>query len=234
MSVNRMMAGMVSKGSEPLRSADDEAFRAGADVAARLAAKKQALRQQIREDRRLRSAAARAEAATGFATQLAALVTRSGARRVTCYLSTPTEPGTRDFLVWALQAEVEVLLPISLPDGQLEWAHWRGADSLTSGAFGIAEPIGTRIPTEALSGIDLMLIPAAAVSPSGGRLGWGKGYFDRAIAQLADLMGEAQLPPVYALVFAEEVLDQLPCEAHDAPLTGFVTPTAVRLSASLG
>ena len=70
----------------------------------------------------------------------------------------------------------------------------------------------------AIETVDLMLIPAAAVDRRGNRLGWGRGYFDRALASMT------RRPAVFAVVFDHEVLEHLPTEPHDVPLTGVVTP----------
>ena len=64
-----------------------------------------------------------------------------------------------------------------------------------------------------------MIIPAAAVDSEGTRLGWGRGYFDKTIGSME------RCPPVYAVTYDSEVLDSLPRELHDQPVTGVVTPT---------
>jgi 5-formyltetrahydrofolate cyclo-ligase len=59
-----------------------------------------------------------------------------------------------------------------------------------------------------------------AVDKSGNRLGKGKGFYDRALAQV---QGIAK----YAVVFDSEILDSIPTESHDVWVTGAVTPTAI-------
>ena len=89
------------------------------------------------------------------------------------------------------------------------------------GAFGIDEPLGERLGPSAVGGVDLMLVPAAAVDLRGNRLGWGRGYFDRCLASLVDP------PPVFAVVFEHELVDRVPIEPHDAPVAGAVTPERI-------
>jgi 5-formyltetrahydrofolate cyclo-ligase len=180
---------------------------------------KRALRADLRERRQARSETARADAAAGVRAQLDALVDRLGARAVSCFLSTTTEPGTHEFVQAAVGRGIRVLLPISRSDGLLDWAVATEGSDLTEGLFGISEPDGEVLGPIALDDVDLLIVPAAAVDGSGMRLGWGKGYFDKVIGSME------KCPPVYAVVFDSELVDEVPRDVHDQPVTGIVTPT---------
>lgn len=180
---------------------------------------KRALRADLRERRNALSAAALERAATGVTAQLDALVERLGARRVSCFLSTPTEPGTRAFVEAAVARGIRVLLPISRNDGLLDWAVAQSDGDVTEGLFGLPEPVGEVLGPIAVNDVDLLIIPAAAVDRSGMRLGWGRGYFDKTIGSME------RCPPVYAVVFDTELIDDVPRDVHDQPVTGIVTPT---------
>ena len=182
--------------------------------------RKHELRARIREDRLALGAAERRAAGAALSKQLSALVSRLGVSCVSCFLPTRTEPDTRGFLNWAQAEGVEALLPSSREDGLLDWIRPNG-EGVVPGAYGIEEPLGERFGPESLARVDLMLVPAAAVDLDGHRLGWGRGYFDRALAALGSP------PPVYAVVYDHEVLDRVPVEAHDAPVDGVVTPARV-------
>lgn len=52
---------------------------------------------------------------------------------------------------------------------------------LVSGAFGILEP-DDRSPEVAIQEIDVFLCPGLAFDPNGGRLGRGRGFYDRLLA----------------------------------------------------
>ncbi len=83
------------------------------------------------------------------------------------YESTPVEPPT-DRLIAALQARgIRVMVPITLPDLDLDWAE--------AGAPG--PPLGTHAIGEAR----VVFLPALSVDRSGTRLGQGGGCYDRAI-----------------------------------------------------
>ncbi|WP_221585841.1 5-formyltetrahydrofolate cyclo-ligase [Microbacterium sp. G2-8] len=178
---------------------------------------KRALRARIRSSRDVRPAAKRIEAEDGIRTQGSALVARTRARTVACFLSAPAEPPTRALLADMADQGIRVLLPISGANGRLDWALDTGEERASH--LGVPEPAGEPLGAPALEEADLILAPAAAVDTSGQRLGWGRGYYDRALSALRTR------PPVYAVIYDLEVVDRVPHEAHDVPMTGAVTPT---------
>jgi len=60
-------------------------------------------------------------------------------------------------------------------------------------------------------------VPAMAVDFRGNRLGKGKGYYDRALA-------EAKVKTI-AVVFDEEILIEVPSEAHDKKVNAAISPS---------
>lgn len=181
---------------------------------------KRLLRAQVRGRRRARSAGERDAAARGICANLIAMTPKSRPLLVACYLSTEDEPGTRPYLDWAAGNGVDVVLPISRPDGTLDWVSGTGAIE-TAGLFGIAERVGPALDPGVVDRVDLFLIPAAAVDRTGMRMGWGRGYFDRTLATMTSR------PPVIAVVFDDELVDSVPREPHDKPVDGAVTPLRV-------
>lgn len=183
------------------------------------ASAKRALRADLRERRQLLSDHARDVAAQGVQQQLDALVDRVGARSISCFLSTTTEPGTRDFVRAAVGRGIRVLLPITRADGLLDWSPATLEGEITEGLLGMPEPVGELLGPIAVNDVDLMIIPAAAVDGTGMRLGWGRGYFDKTIGSME------RCPPVYAVVFDSEIVDDVPADVRDERVTGAVTPT---------
>src|SRR5690606_985709 len=180
---------------------------------------KRALRAELRARRQLLSDAQREAAASAITEQLDALLDAHDARSISCFLSTTTEPDTREFITGAVRRGIRVLLPITRADGLLDWAVADATDEIAEGLFGLPEPAGEVLGPIAVNDVDLMIIPAAAVDSEGTRLGWGRGYFDKTIGSME------RCPPVYAVTYDSEVLDSLPRELHDQPVTGVVTPT---------
>ena len=184
-----------------------------------IAAAKRALRADLRERRQALSESARDAAAAGVRGQLDALVEKYGVRSMSCFLSTTIEPGTRDFVEAAVARGIRVLLPITRVDGLLDWSVATADGDITEGLLGMPEPVGELLGPIAVNSVDLLVIPAAAVDGTGMRLGWGRGFFDKTIGSME------RCPPVYAVVYDTEILDEVPRDLHDQPVTGVVTPT---------
>lgn len=144
---------------------------------------------------------------------------------VAAYSPLAGEPGGK-LLLDALHGEASsLLLPISLPDGQLDWALYEGRLALSPGVMGIAEPTGERLGPDALHSCRLIVVPALGVNPEGIRMGKGGGFYDRALAQFAD----AENPPLTAvLLYNGEIRDDIPVEEHDMPVDLAITPTGIR------
>ena len=154
------------------------------------------------------------ELASGLCVQLAELCLANGATKIAAYLAFGDEPDTELFIDWALENEIQVLLPISNHDGSLTWVLFNGETQ--AGIFGFQEPVGK---TAELVGVDLIIVPALAVGRDGSRLGKGKGYYDRALSALEEVA------PVIAVVYDDELIDSVPTEDHDHPIDAVITPT---------
>lgn len=159
---------------------------------------------------------ARAEAADAIAFHVLAAPVVSRAKRVACYLSMPSEPGTGPLISRLLERGVEVVVPLSLDDRTLDWIAYDPASALVTTPLGIPEPTGERLGADALESCDVVIVPALAVDHAGHRLGRGAGYYDRALAGVR--------APLCALVFTHELLPEVPHEPHDVPVQMAVTP----------
>lgn len=184
-------------------------------------AAKRALRAELRERRRIRSHHEREAATEGLTRQLIALTSALGPRAISCYLATRDEPETRPFLAWAVKQGIRVLLPVSRDDGLLDWATYDSTDEALD-IIGMPVPTTELLGPIAVNDVGLLLVPAAAVDRGGMRLGWGRGYFDKTLGSMD------RRPPVFAVVYDAEVLDDLPREPHDQSVDGVVTPSAIR------
>jgi len=140
-------------------------------------------------------------------------------RRVAAYAGVATEPPTRPLLDALRDAGVEVLLPVITGD-DLRWAPYDGWDALVVGARGLLEPTTPASGGEVLTTVDVVAVPALAVDRHGNRIGRGRGYYDRALA--AELTAQ-----LVAVVFDQEVLDEVPHESHDVRVSGALTPSGL-------
>lgn len=146
--------------------------------------------------------------------------------RVAAYESLPTEPPTGPLIASLVGLGHSVIVPVTLDDFSLEWRYAavgavadvrtiarRSADDLETmrAASGLLGP-------KALSGCDLVVVPALSVDRHGTRLGQGGGSYDRA------LLDVTPGTTVVALLHdGEESAEDLPRETHDRPVDGYVT-----------
>ncbi|MET9472640.1 5-formyltetrahydrofolate cyclo-ligase [Streptomyces sp. NPDC002922] len=147
------------------------------------------------------------------------------ARTVAAYVSVGREPGTRALLDALHARGAQVLLPVLLPDNDLDWAAYEGGDSLVPAARGLLEPDGPRLGPDAVLDADVVLLPGLAVDGLGMRLGRGGGSYDRVLARLA---AAGAHPALVVLLYDNEVVAQVPVEPHDHPVDAVVTPAGAR------
>ena len=190
-------------------------------MADEVAHEKRALRAELRERRRITTSRERTIADEAITQNLIDLTSDVGARSVAAYLSLPEEPGTREFVAWACEQGIRVLLPVSRIDGLLDWAPYDGSGEELD-PLGMPAPTSELLGPIAINGVDLIIVPAASVDRTGMRMGWGRGYFDKTLGSME------RRPPTYAVVFDSEFVDVVPSEPHDQPVDGVVTPGAVR------
>jgi 5-formyltetrahydrofolate cyclo-ligase len=181
---------------------------------------KRALRAELRERRRTRTSTERAKEERQLTEQLESLTENLGVTYLAAYLSTPDEPPTREFLSWACKRGIRVILPISRDDGLLDWAPYDASDEMAD-IQGMPAPTSDVLSPMTINDVGLILVPAATVDRSGMRMGWGQGYFDRTLGSMESC------PPVYAVIFDEELVDSVPSEVHDKRVDGVVTPGGV-------
>ena len=157
-------------------------------------------------------------AAAAAAVRRHVLPMTAGARTIAAYVPVGREPGSLDLLD-ALRAEgIAILLPVVVA-GDLDWSAYAGRPSLVAGPLGLLEPGGPRLGPAAVAGADVVLVPALAVDRRGTRLGRGGGYYDRALPRVPAGV------PVAALLHDGELVDALPADPWDRPVTAAVLPS---------
>lgn len=176
----------------------------------------------------LHAAEARSLAAGAVASAQAAYAVsaRGTSSPVCCYLPVGREPGSLAMLDALRDAGREVLLPVIPTDragapaakAPLDWAPYEGSSGLVAGPYGLLQPAGPHWGPAAIAMADLVLIPALAVDRQGIRLGRGAGWYDRSLP-LAH-----PGTPLVTVLRDVEVVDRLPAERHDVPMTGVLTP----------
>ncbi|WP_133874343.1 5-formyltetrahydrofolate cyclo-ligase [Paractinoplanes brasiliensis] len=187
--------------------------------AERSRAAKVALRDRLLTSRRALTPSSLASAALAIQDQALSLVRRDNHPTVAAYMPVGREPGGTD-LVALLSARARVLLPVLLPDNDLDWAAYPSAtpSRLVAAPRGLLEPDGPRLGVTAVREATLVFVPALAVDRRGMRMGRGGGSYDRALARLT---GNSF---VVALLHDGELVDHVPAEPHDRPVHAAITP----------
>jgi 5-formyltetrahydrofolate cyclo-ligase len=177
---------------------------------------KAALRERHLARRLQRSPGERDAAAAAVTTTLLQGLAR--VRTFAAYVPEQTEPGYGRLPAAFTQLGARVLLPV-VAQGSKELAWAVDTGRLAPGRFGLLEPVGPRLGPTAIGTADVVVVPALAVSRDGVRLGRGGGYYDRALAHARP---EAV---IVALVFDDELVDEVPVEPHDRRVAVVITPS---------
>lgn len=148
--------------------------------------------------------------------QVLSLPAFQAAERIFAYCSVVPEVDTHAILARARRLGKTVALPVTQPDGQMQFARYDGA--LVPGRFGIPQPPHSAQILLPQPG-DLMLVPALAYDRTGRRLGRGGGYYDRFLAR-ADCC-------TVGLIRAAFLLDALPVEWNDVPVSAVITEDGI-------
>ena len=178
---------------------------------------KAALRARIRQQRHTLTPTALERSAGSLARHLLSAPVLRRAARLAAYVPVGSEPGSVALVDQLRDRGMSVLLPVVRTDGELDWAVHSGM--LAAGPLGLREPVGDRLGPDAVAGVDLVLAPAMAADRRGNRLGRGAGDYDRALTRVDPTV------PVVVLLHDGELVDTLPAEPHDRPVTAAVTPT---------
>jgi 5-formyltetrahydrofolate cyclo-ligase len=200
-------------------------------VSAALVEQKRAMRRQIRAWRDQIPAQVRQEASRRAAEHLARHPFFARAGTVALFAGLPHELDPLQITALQEASQKRLLLPRTLGGpGELSWHLLRcealgrpesprlARASLRPGRFGVLEPEGPAVdPAQ----VELWVVPGLAFDRQGGRLGYGGGYYDRALAQ--------SRAPRLGFAFARQVVSRVPREAHDLRVDGVMTDSGVCL-----
>ncbi len=181
---------------------------------------KWAWRRDIRAARRLISNDVHAAEARMLRNHLKVVITPGST--VCAYAPVGSEPGTVDMLNELLQFAARVLLPVARTSHDdeplpLRWGEYRPGE-LVDARWGLKVPPQPWLPESTLGEAELVLLPALAVDRRGVRLGRGSGFYDRSLA------ARDPRARLVAIVRDAELVDELPAEPHDVPMTHALTP----------
>ncbi len=152
------------------------------------------------------------------------------------FIATFAPPRTKSVAAyWAMRTELDVVplltalaerghvcaLPAIANDrGMLEFRRWRPGDPLVSGVMNIQEPAADAAVVEP----DLFIVPMLAFDATGHRLGYGGGYYDRALVAARAVRKIVAI----GVAYSTQELPMVPHGPSDERLDGVVTELGAR------
>jgi 5-formyltetrahydrofolate cyclo-ligase len=169
----------------------------------------------------------RAGASSVIAARAIALISERRPACVAAYLAIGSECDPRQVIEAADKRGIPIALPAVLDATTMAFRRHRPGEALVSGRFGVLSP-GDRA---AVVDPDLLIMPLVAFDRTGARLGYGRGFYDRAIAGLRQ---RGVRPILVGVAFAAQEVADIPVEPHDVRLDFVVTEEATLTSPASG
>lgn len=192
------------------------------DRGAAVLAQKREERRRLRALRRAFTAEQRAVWDRALCNGIVALPCFRKAKTVLAYYPIADEPNLLEAVRVAFETGLTVAFPVCEPvTATMVFRTVRSTDELISGAYGIPEPPDTCPELTDFSGA-LCLVPALSFDRRGFRIGYGKGYYDRFLA-------EHPVTTVGA-TYSALITDSLPSEPTDRAVTTVLTERGIFLS----
>ena len=160
-------------------------------------------------------AAAREAMSRSICRRVSSLVREKNFRRVAVFAARPGEVDLLSLL--DLLPDREWYFPLVHEGRRLSFHRVCHHGELVAGSWGIREP-GPGCPELHAGEMDLIVLPGAAFTRDGKRLGYGGGFYDTLLA------GPAAGVPLAGVCFPCQLLDDLPMEAHDRHVDMVIAP----------
>ena len=172
---------------------------------------KKMLRKAVRARLAAMSDADKEQQSTAICHSLKAHIAVTGARVVALFSPLPDEPR-----IWPLVEDLSKSMAVLLPriEGDVMNFYCYSPGSMSSGAFGILEPVGGEpvAPYE----IDVMVVPGVAFTATGERMGRGKGFYDKYMS-----LKEFRAVKI-GVCYDVQLVDVLPTEIHDVKIDSVI------------
>jgi 5-formyltetrahydrofolate cyclo-ligase len=161
---------------------------------------------------------AASNAIADFAMQLVAKLEHGAV--VALYAPKGSEVDTARIDAFARARGLRVVYPRIVDGDRLLAFHEVSTDELVPSTFGLREPRPSA-PVVALAELAALFVPGLAFDRAGGRIGWGRGYYD------ATLTHASPAALRIGLAFECQIIEHVPHEPHDATLHYVVTEAAI-------
>lgn len=137
------------------------------------------------------------------------------AQKIGAYYPTGSEILTQDIMQEVLSNGKEIFLP-KVIGKEMEFRKIIDFSNLERGSFDIMEP---RDECPVNNNLDIILVPTVGISPSGVRLGYGHGYYDRFLAK--------NKIKTISLTLEKQIIKNIPRSDHDIIIDWIITEDRV-------
>jgi 5-formyltetrahydrofolate cyclo-ligase len=165
----------------------------------------------------------RAAKSAAIAGKIIALQQIESAKVICCYVSFRSEVETRDLIRQLLQQDKSVVVPWCKGD-ELRLTRIESMNDLAPRTLGLLEPVQSirEDSDRQVSPVDVevFLVPGLAFTPAGDRLGYGRGYYDRTLAQCPDSWK-------IGVAFDVQIVEAIPVNRLDIRMNSVVTESHV-------
>jgi 5-formyltetrahydrofolate cyclo-ligase len=135
----------------------------------------------------------------------------TNAQRIGVYYPIGSEILTQNIIQELISNGQEVFLPKVIGE-KMEFRRVTDFSSLEKGNFDIMEP---RDDCKVNNNLDVILVPTVGISPTGVRLGYGHGFYDKFLAEHKTV--------TISLILEKQIIKNIPKSEHDIPMDWVVT-----------
>ncbi|HKJ28568.1 MAG TPA: 5-formyltetrahydrofolate cyclo-ligase [Desulfuromonadales bacterium] len=175
---------------------------------------KRSIRSHFLTERKSRSSQICADSSSEIQRRFMRSVFFREARCLALYSAIHNEVSTDEIVGQALDSGKCLVFP-RVSGEDLEFVHIESPSELVSGAFGVKEPKSCNlVPVEK---VDLIVVPGVAFDQRGHRLGYGRGYYDRALAKCQSHCMKV------GFAYDFQLVEELPATDYDETLSMLIT-----------
>jgi len=139
---------------------------------------------------------------------------------VMVFTSKEMEVNTRPLIEALFTEKNPVVVPIiQKEDVSLRLSYLRDMAALVPSTFGVPEPIGSEIPADAQD-VDVIILPMLGFDRTGGRIGYGAGYYDRFLSKNPGLVK-------IGVAFGCQEIEAIPTDENDIRMDLIVTEDGI-------
>ena len=138
------------------------------------------------------------------------------ARRIALFAARGSEVNIDVTFAALRQRGVTCCFPRVEKQGDMAFVDVAVLHDLQAGSFGVREPVGSPVDVQA---IDVVVLPGLAFDRAGQRLGYGAGYYDRALKNYDGIC--------VGVCYAQQVVHSVPTASHDRAVDVLVTQSEI-------